>query len=147
MVAGLPGTGIGGFFYVFASCWMMVRECYAKISRRKDLSRWPVVRNQTILTLSIVVGMWATGEVIGRILLLFPEGRDIFLRSLAFHTLSSGKYSMWRLSVFAWTVATLVALYTAMHTLRVLKRMSGSVTLDEIRTREKLRRRLAQSEA
>lgn len=147
MVAGLPGTGIGGFFYVFASFWMMVRECYAKISRRKDLSRWPVVRNQTILTLSIVVGMWATGEVIGRILLLFPEGKAIFLRSLTLHMFSSGKYSMWHLSVFAWTVATLVALYIVMHALRVLKRMSGSIALGEIPTREKLRRRLAESEA
>lgn len=128
MVAGLPGTGIGGLFYVFASGWMMVRECYAKVSRRADLSRWAVVRRQTILTLSIVMGMWATGEAIGRILLLLPEGKSVFMRSLTLHMLSSGKYSMWRLSVFGWAVATLVVLYVVMHTMRVFTRMPGSLS-------------------
>ncbi len=128
MVAGLPGTGIGGLFYVMASGWMMVRECYAKVRRRRDLSQWEVVRRQSLLTLSIVVGMWAAGEVVGRIMLLLPEGKAIFPRSLALHALSSGKYSMWRLSVFIWTVATLGLLYVVMHALRVSIRVSSPVS-------------------
>jgi hypothetical protein len=114
MIAGLPGTGIGGLYYVLASGWMMVRECYARISRRQDLSRWAVVRTQMILTFSIVGGMWATGEVVGLILLLFPEGRRVLSRSLALHAL-------------AWTVTTLVALYLLLHVIRVLISISSSL--------------------
>jgi hypothetical protein len=114
MIAGLPGTGIGGLYYLFAAGWMMVRACYARISRRQDLSRWTVVRTQTILTFSIVGGMWATGEVVGLILLLFPQGRSVILRSLTTHAL-------------AWTVTTLVALYLVLHVIRVLISISGSL--------------------
>lgn len=114
MIAGLPGTGIGGLYYLLASGWMMVRECYARISRRQDLSRSGVVRTQTILTFSIVGGIWATGEVVGLILLLFPEGRSVILRSLTLHAL-------------AWTVTTLVALYLLLHVIRVLIRISDSL--------------------
>ena len=115
MIAGLPGTGIGGLYYLLASGWMMVRECYARISRRQDLSRWEVVRTQTILTFSIVGGMWGTGEMVGLILLLFPAGKKVILRSLTLHAL-------------AWTVTTLVALYLVLHVIRVLIGISGSLS-------------------
>lgn len=64
MLVGLPGTGIGGLFYLIIALWMPIREYYLRV-RRKTPGAWRRVGRHTVMTISMIAGMWATGEVIG----------------------------------------------------------------------------------
>jgi hypothetical protein len=124
MIEGLPGTGIGGLFYLLASGWMAFREGWSKLNRkRRDLSRSKVVKGQLVLGLVIVTTMWAMGETIGRLLSLLPPG--VLNRLLGPHALAHGKYNLWKTSIFYWTIGTLMGLYLLMHSLRLALRISG----------------------
>jgi hypothetical protein len=124
MIAGLPGTGIGGLFYLLASGWMALREGWSKLNRRRrDLSRSKVVKGQLLLGLVIVAAMWAMGETIGRLLLLLPT--NLLNRLLGPHALAHGKYNLWKTSILYWTVGTLMGLYLLMHSLRLALRISA----------------------
>jgi len=127
MIAGLPGTGIGGMFYLLASGWMMLREGWSKLTKRQDLSRSKVVKRQILLAVLIVAGMWATGELIGRLLLLLSQTTGLLGRFLNLHALSNGKYNLWKTSIIYWTLGTLIGLYLLMHNIRLALRIFGDV--------------------
>ena len=120
MIAGLPGTGIGGLFYILASAWMALREGWSKLNKRHDLSRSKFVKRQILLTMLIVAGMWATGELVGRLLLLLSQRTGLLHRLLDPHA-----HNLWKMSIFFWAVATLVSLYLLMQTIRLVLRLSG----------------------
>jgi hypothetical protein len=123
MIAGLPGTGIGGLFYLLASGWMAFREGWSKLKKRHDLSRSKIVKGQLLLGLVIVAGMWAMGETIGRLISLLPT--TLLNRLLGPHALSHGKFNLWKTSIFYWTIGTLMGLYLLMHSLRLSLWISG----------------------
>jgi hypothetical protein len=118
MIAGLPGTGIGGLFYLLASGWMVFREGWARLNNRRDISRSKLVGIQIVLALMITGGMWITGEMVGRLLMLLTE--RIGLRFLDPHM-----HNFWKTSILYWTVATLLFLYLLMQGLRLLLKISG----------------------
>jgi ribose/xylose/arabinose/galactoside ABC-type transport system permease subunit len=74
MIAGLPGTGIGGIFYLLLAVWMPVRESYLSL-RKRAANRWKMVGQHVLLTIGIILGIWATGFALGLILvpLLTPS--------------------------------------------------------------------------
>ncbi len=65
MVAGIPGTGIGGIFYLLSVFVMPVNELIKTISGKSSRKRWRFVRSQVGLGLGIVGGFWATGLILG----------------------------------------------------------------------------------
>lgn len=127
MIAGLPGTGIGGMFYLLASGWMLLREGWSKLNKRQDLSRSKVVKRQILLALLIVAGIWATGELIGRLLLLLSHSSGLLGRFFDLHALSNGKYNLWKTSILFFTFATLISLYLLMQCIRLALRISGDI--------------------
>ena len=68
MIAGLPGTGIGGLFYLISALLMPVREIYLTCRGKSNRKQWAVVALQLSLALGVIGGFWATGWVLGRIL-------------------------------------------------------------------------------
>jgi hypothetical protein len=52
--AGLPGTGLGGLFYVLLALWMPVAELYATLRGRSSLARWRQVGAHFALACGIV---------------------------------------------------------------------------------------------
>jgi hypothetical protein len=66
MTAGMPGTGIGGLFYLTAALLLPLRGV-ARMARGLHNS-WPTILQQAGLALAIGTGIWATGWMIGFIL-------------------------------------------------------------------------------
>ena len=58
--AGLPGTGVGGLFYVLLALWMPVRELWATARGRGDRARWRAALVQSALAWGVVGAVAAT---------------------------------------------------------------------------------------
>ncbi len=61
MTAGLPGTGIGGLYYLLLVLWMPCREFYLLCCGRSSARRWRAISVYVAMALCIIVTMW--GEV------------------------------------------------------------------------------------
>jgi hypothetical protein len=60
MIVGLPGTGIGGLFYLLSALWMPVREAWRALSGRAGPRRWRTVATLAGLAAAIYLGLWAS---------------------------------------------------------------------------------------
>jgi hypothetical protein len=68
MIAGLPGTGIGGLFYLLSTLLMPFRELYLTCRGKSNVKQWKVVGLQMSLALGVVISFWLTGLMIGQFL-------------------------------------------------------------------------------
>jgi len=58
--AGLPGTGLGGLFYILLAIWMPVAELHATLCGRSSRQRWRQVGTQFALACAIVAAVGGT---------------------------------------------------------------------------------------
>ncbi len=65
MIAGLPGTGIGGIFYLLTSLLIPFIELYRTIGGKGNKRRWRFVLFQLFITGGIFLGFWLTGLFLG----------------------------------------------------------------------------------
>ncbi len=68
MNAGLPGTGLGGIFYLVLALMMPVRELYLTARGRSSRERWRLVLRQLAMALGIVATVVLTVWGLGRAL-------------------------------------------------------------------------------
>jgi hypothetical protein len=61
MIAGLPGTGIGGIFYILLALTMPVCELLRLVRRQSSIKRWITIAAQTFNALGILAGVCLTG--------------------------------------------------------------------------------------
>ncbi len=61
--AGLPGTGLGGLFYILLAIWMPVAELHRTLRGRSSLARWRQVGTQFALACGIVASTVAVAAV------------------------------------------------------------------------------------
>jgi len=116
MFAGLPGTGIGGIYYLLIALWMPMREVFQKIRKKGYSSRIRFVLRHLGLTLGIILAMWVTGELLGILLVsLYPES----MANLASKTGVSA-HNILEVSPFLIAICTLSIAYILLHTLRFL---------------------------
>ena len=68
MTVGMPGTGIGGMFYLLSALATPLSEAFRRMRRgaaEGDAGGWRPVAGQTALAAGILAGMWATGWLLG----------------------------------------------------------------------------------
>src|SRR6266566_6590087 len=65
MTVGVPGTGIGGMFYLVSALAMPLRQAYRWARRRPSFAGWRVVAGQTVMAAAILAAIWATGWLVG----------------------------------------------------------------------------------
>lgn len=58
MTVGLPGTGIGGVFYMLLAVCMPVMEFGRTLKRRTNLKRWFFVALQLLFVFGFIAAMW-----------------------------------------------------------------------------------------
>ncbi len=61
MIAGLPGTGVGGVFYLMSVFLMPVREMGRVLRGRSSFRRWRVIAGQMGIASGVLAGFWITG--------------------------------------------------------------------------------------
>ena len=73
MTAGLPGTGIGGVFYLLSALLMPVFELVNTLRGQSNWARWAVVFRQLMMAFGIIAGMWMLGILLGLLLEARPD--------------------------------------------------------------------------
>jgi len=68
MNAGLPGTGIGGIFYLLSALWMPFHELYKTLRKKNQPQRLRLILSQVGLALGIIAVIWLTGWLLGELL-------------------------------------------------------------------------------
>jgi len=138
MVAGLPGTGIGGIFYFLLAAYMPVREFFRSLNKRVELRRWCFIGLQLAFVAVILAAMWAEVWTLN----------ECFLR-LGVNEINGGiqkgHLSVERAKLLAFTSATgsllsLSFVYLIVHILRLLVRKR-----QRVRQKLYLRRNIAGS--
>ena len=64
MIAGVPGVGISGIFYLVCAISMPFIDIIKTLRGRSSLRRWRVVMRQFNIVCGIIVGSWVTGLLI-----------------------------------------------------------------------------------
>lgn len=66
MTAGLPGTGIGGLFYLLLVFWMPCRELYRLCRGRSSVQRWRAIAFYLALTVAIIATTYGEAWLISK---------------------------------------------------------------------------------
>jgi hypothetical protein len=114
MFAGLPGTGIGGIYYLLIALWMPIREISQRIRKKGYPSRLRFITRHVGLTLSTILAMWTTGEFLGILLLSLSPG---MMADLASKTGVEAN-NILGVSPFLIAIGTLSMVYISLHILR-----------------------------
>ena len=114
MSPGLPGTGIGGLFYILSALWMPVCELWRRW-RGAAPRQWPLVARQFAIAVGVVAVMtgvfWALDTV-------------MMLEQVAAHAVGKG-HVMWslRISALMLTSGVLAAVIGVVHLVRLWLRL------------------------
>ena len=66
MNVGLPGTGIGGIFYMITVGLIFVYEFFYSIFKKSTKARWKVVLEEFLLTVTMILIAILINELMGR---------------------------------------------------------------------------------
>lgn len=131
MIAGLPGTGIGGLFYMLIALWMPVNEVINIVLGRANSKNTQLVKSNLFLTLCIVVAVVATGWLAGvlAVLILFgPAGVGIGGAGIPSTNRGVSVENFLHIAPIILTSLTLLAVYLTMQSLRLAKRVHKSMS-------------------
>ena len=73
MTAGLPGTGIGGIFYLLLAMYMPVCEFFRTLQGQSTLKRWGFITLQLSFVGGILTAMWGEVWLINHTILWLQE--------------------------------------------------------------------------
>ena len=99
MTAGLPGTGIGGIFYLLLATYMPVCEFFKTLQGRTTLKRWGGVTLQLVFVGSILGTMWGEVWLLNQGLLWLSQQHHIDLLPI------DGKFSFAQTGSMAYAAA------------------------------------------
>jgi predicted membrane protein len=69
MTVGLPGTGIGGIFYLSLAICMPIREFVRTLKGQTNLKRWGFIALQLLFVFGVVAAMWSELWLLNRLLI------------------------------------------------------------------------------
>lgn len=116
MSIGLPGTGVGGLFYLLSGLFMPFREGYRALWRASDRRSRRLVTRQAGITLGVLVGIWATGWLLGLVLSHAPA---FVAMATGGHAPSGRAANVLRIASLSLAFATLAAVLGAVEVARL----------------------------
>lgn len=66
--AGIPGTGVGGLFYVLTGLLAPVRHVWRRLTGRPTTSSFLETLVSALLAFGVIAGIWAAGWLLGLLL-------------------------------------------------------------------------------
>lgn len=126
MNAGLPGTGIGGVFYLLSALLMPIIELIMTIRGKSSLARWYMVLRQQIMAATILVGMWILGLFAGVIYKVFISAKPVMpglLRDMHTHIVQTAvNVNLFHMAPVVMSILTLVTVITLTNVMRLFVR-------------------------
>jgi len=128
MNAGLPGTGIGGVFYLMSALLMPLFELIQTLRGRSSWSRWALLIKQLAMAAGIIGGMWALGVLLGLLLEARPDHE--FVRMINAHIAGqleqAAKINVFHIAPVIMSLVTLTIIITTTNVLRIFYRPTTS---------------------
>lgn len=115
MNVGLPGTGIGGIFYLASTFLMVIVEIILTLKGKSDLVRWRFVLGQLGIGTGIIFGMFVAGWIIE---LLFYLTHSV--ASSYGLTQAVPRYHVFLIKPIFWTLATLLTIVVSIQILGIV---------------------------
>lgn len=124
MNAGLPGTGIGGVFYLLCALLMPFFELVKTLRGQSSWVRWALIFRQLTMAVGIVAGMWALGLLLGLLLEARPdiEMMKMIHAHLAGHFEMASKINVFHIAPVIMSIMTLTIIITTTNMLRIFYR-------------------------
>ncbi len=126
MSVGLPGTGIGGLFYLVSALLMPVREAYLAAAGRSSRRSRRVVLRLSLLAGGVLGGIWLAGWLIGLVLTHVPA---VAAAVNAVPGLTGRSGNILKVATFGLAFATLAAVLGIVEILGAVMRRRGPRTL------------------
>ena len=120
MIAGLPGTGISGLFYILSAFWMPIAEIVRFLRGRKRQSNWKLVFSQVVLASGILVTLSATGALLDHFISFSVTALGIFASD------SGDKSQLVNLGV-APTIITIAVLFVFLFGIEIIGVILGRI--------------------
>ena len=126
MSVGLPGTGVGGLFYLLSALLMPFREVYRAAAGKSNPQSRSVVFRQSLIALGVLGGIWLTGWLIGLLLTHVPAVTAAINAVPGFAGRSS---NVLKIASFFLAFATLAAVLGAVEILGAVRRWRAPRTV------------------
>jgi hypothetical protein len=123
MVAGLPGAGIGGLFYLISALLLPARALWRWVRGVPVGVSAGAVLRQVLMAIAILAGIWGTGWLLGAVVapdLVRPPSSTSFLRHLP-----GSSANLVRIAALMAGFGTLGLVLIAVEVARVIVRARG----------------------
>ena len=126
MTVGLPGTGIGGVFYLLSALFMPIQEIVKTVQGKSSISSWLLVLRQLSMGILIICAMWGLGIVAALVYDFFVSTKPVapgLIRDLHAHLFSTAFHlNVFHIAPIVMSVVTLSAIIMLTNILRVFIR-------------------------
>lgn len=123
-MAGLPGTGLGGLFYVLLVMWMAARECLHLARGTSTASRRAKIAFLGGLSATIVAALWLEALALQALLGPLPRLEQLAAKPHAAHAVAVDALTP---ALAAAPFLVLAVLIAAIHLARLLLRPAAGV--------------------
>ncbi len=131
MVAGIPGTGIGGIFYLLLVIYMPVREFFHLLQKRTNLGRWGFIALQLCFVFGILAALWGEMWFLSRSFIWLQQ--TFGFNYIMLDNMTSGQFATERVKILTFAAASgglisLAFIFVVVHILRLFVRRGKGVS-------------------
>jgi hypothetical protein len=131
MVAGIPGTGIGGIFYLLLVIYMPVREFFRLLQKRTNLGRWGFIALQLCFVFGILAALWGEMWFLSRSFIWLQQ--TFGFNYIMLDNMTSGQFATERVKILTFAAASgglisLAFIFVVVHILRLFVRRGKGVS-------------------
>jgi hypothetical protein len=121
MNAGLPGTGIGGIFYLLSALWMPFHEIPKSFGKQIQPQRMRLIFVQCGIALGIIAGIWLTGWLLGGLRMMVEGGLALTPGTTATST-TGAMPNVIKVTMIFLTIGLLAIVVSGVHILKLVMR-------------------------
>jgi len=125
MNPGLPGTGIGGLFYILTALWMPVCEIWRRL-RGDANGRWSAVAKQFAIAAGVVAAIVGVFWALDNAIVLHETSRHVAGKVEMFVVGKVEVMRSMRVTALEITVGVLAALLSSVHLVRFFLWLHGA---------------------